>query len=65
MAQSFVREQPKPTLDLRHSHDGLRNKPVENRMGRPACGDLSFNRSPENGGRIVGGLRPGKIAVAG
>jgi NAD(P)-dependent dehydrogenase (short-subunit alcohol dehydrogenase family) len=32
MAQSFVREQPKPTLDLRHSHDGLRNKPVENRM---------------------------------
>jgi NAD(P)-dependent dehydrogenase (short-subunit alcohol dehydrogenase family) len=32
MAESFVREQPKPTLDLRHSHDGLKNKPVENRM---------------------------------
>ena len=32
MAQRFVREQPKPTLDLRHSHDGLRNKPIENRM---------------------------------
>ncbi|MEH2529304.1 NAD(P)-dependent dehydrogenase (short-subunit alcohol dehydrogenase family) [Bradyrhizobium sp. AZCC 1588] len=30
--QSFVREQPKPTLDLRHSHDGLKGKPVENRM---------------------------------
>jgi len=32
MAQSFVREQPKPTLELKHSHDGLKNKPVENRM---------------------------------
>ncbi|TMJ50370.1 MAG: SDR family oxidoreductase [Alphaproteobacteria bacterium] len=32
IAQHFVREQPRPTLDLRHSHDGLRNKPVENRM---------------------------------
>jgi NAD(P)-dependent dehydrogenase (short-subunit alcohol dehydrogenase family) len=32
MARSSVREQPKPTLDLRHSHDGLKGKPVENRM---------------------------------
>jgi NAD(P)-dependent dehydrogenase (short-subunit alcohol dehydrogenase family) len=32
MVQSFVKEQPKPTLDLRHSHDGLKGKPVENRM---------------------------------
>ncbi|KRR05844.1 SDR family NAD(P)-dependent oxidoreductase [Bradyrhizobium valentinum] len=32
MAKSFVREQPKPTLDLKHSHDGLKGKPVENRM---------------------------------
>jgi NAD(P)-dependent dehydrogenase (short-subunit alcohol dehydrogenase family) len=32
MVQSFVREQPRTTLDLRHSHDGLRGKPVENRM---------------------------------
>ena len=32
MAKSFVREQPKPTLDLRHSHDGLKGKPVGNRM---------------------------------
>jgi NAD(P)-dependent dehydrogenase (short-subunit alcohol dehydrogenase family) len=32
-AKSFVREQPQPTLPLRHGHDGLKNKPVENRMG--------------------------------
>jgi NAD(P)-dependent dehydrogenase (short-subunit alcohol dehydrogenase family) len=32
MAPSFVRAQPRPTLDLHHSHDGLRNKPVESRM---------------------------------
>ncbi|MCK1711459.1 SDR family oxidoreductase [Bradyrhizobium sp. 143] len=32
MAQSFVKEQPTPSLDLKHSHDGLRGKPVENRM---------------------------------
>ncbi|MEK9282860.1 SDR family oxidoreductase [Bradyrhizobium sp. ISRA442] len=32
MAQSFVREQPKPTLGLKHSHDGLKGRPVENRM---------------------------------
>jgi NAD(P)-dependent dehydrogenase (short-subunit alcohol dehydrogenase family) len=31
-AQSFVKEQPKPTLDLRHSHDGMKNKPIEKRM---------------------------------
>jgi NAD(P)-dependent dehydrogenase (short-subunit alcohol dehydrogenase family) len=29
---AFVKEQPAPTLDLRHSRDGLRNKPVGNRM---------------------------------
>jgi hypothetical protein len=32
MAKDFVREQPTPTLDLRHNHDGTKNKPVENRM---------------------------------
>jgi NAD(P)-dependent dehydrogenase (short-subunit alcohol dehydrogenase family) len=32
MARSFVRKQPAPTLDLKHSHDGLKDKPVENRM---------------------------------
>jgi NAD(P)-dependent dehydrogenase (short-subunit alcohol dehydrogenase family) len=32
MVQSFVKEQPKPSLDLKHSHDGLKHKPVENRM---------------------------------
>jgi NAD(P)-dependent dehydrogenase (short-subunit alcohol dehydrogenase family) len=31
-AKSFVRQQPKPTLPLQHSHDGLKNKPVGNRM---------------------------------
>jgi NAD(P)-dependent dehydrogenase (short-subunit alcohol dehydrogenase family) len=31
-AKPFVKEQPAPTLDLRHSRDGLRNKPVANRM---------------------------------
>jgi NAD(P)-dependent dehydrogenase (short-subunit alcohol dehydrogenase family) len=31
-AQDSVREQPQLSLDLRHSHDGLKNKPVENRM---------------------------------
>jgi len=31
-AKSFVKKQPEPTLDLRHSHDGLKNKQVENRM---------------------------------
>jgi NAD(P)-dependent dehydrogenase (short-subunit alcohol dehydrogenase family) len=31
-AKSFVKEQPEPTLDLKHSHDGLKNKRVENRM---------------------------------
>ena len=31
-AQSFVKKQPEPTLDLKHSHDGLKNKHVENRM---------------------------------
>jgi NAD(P)-dependent dehydrogenase (short-subunit alcohol dehydrogenase family) len=31
-AQDFVRQQPRATLDLRHSHDGTKNKPVENRM---------------------------------
>jgi NAD(P)-dependent dehydrogenase (short-subunit alcohol dehydrogenase family) len=31
-AQSFVKEQPKPTLPLQHSHDGLKNKRVENRI---------------------------------
>jgi NAD(P)-dependent dehydrogenase (short-subunit alcohol dehydrogenase family) len=30
-AKSFVRQQPEPTLPLKHSHDGLKNKPVENR----------------------------------
>jgi NAD(P)-dependent dehydrogenase (short-subunit alcohol dehydrogenase family) len=30
--EPFVKEQPQLSLDLRHSHDGLRNKPVENRM---------------------------------
>jgi NAD(P)-dependent dehydrogenase (short-subunit alcohol dehydrogenase family) len=32
MVQDFVKEQPQPTLDLKHSHDGLKHKPVENRM---------------------------------
>jgi len=32
MAQDFVKEQPQLTLDLKHSHDGLRHKPVENRV---------------------------------
>jgi NAD(P)-dependent dehydrogenase (short-subunit alcohol dehydrogenase family) len=32
MAQSFVKEQPKPTLAVKHSHDGLHNKPGENRV---------------------------------
>ncbi|WP_024507494.1 SDR family oxidoreductase [Bradyrhizobium sp. ARR65] len=32
MTQDFVKEQPPPTLDLRHSHDGLKGKPVSNRM---------------------------------
>lgn len=31
-AKSFVKEQPKPSLPLKHSHDGLKNKPVQNRM---------------------------------
>jgi NAD(P)-dependent dehydrogenase (short-subunit alcohol dehydrogenase family) len=31
-AQDSVREQPQLSLDLRHSHDGLKSKPVENRM---------------------------------
>jgi NAD(P)-dependent dehydrogenase (short-subunit alcohol dehydrogenase family) len=31
-AQSAVRKQPEPTLPLKHTHDGLKNKPVENRM---------------------------------
>lgn len=31
-AQAAVKEQPQLTLDLRHSHDGLKNKPAENRM---------------------------------
>lgn len=31
-AKDFVRRQPAPTLDLRHSHDGLRNKPFDNRL---------------------------------
>jgi len=31
-AKAFVKKQPEPTLDLRHGHDGLRNKPVPNRM---------------------------------
>lgn len=30
--EPFVREQPQLTLDLHHSHDGTRNKPVENCM---------------------------------
>jgi NAD(P)-dependent dehydrogenase (short-subunit alcohol dehydrogenase family) len=30
--QESLREQPQLSLDLRHSHDGLKNKPVENRM---------------------------------
>lgn len=30
--EPFVKEQPQLSLDLRHSHDGLKNKPVENRM---------------------------------
>jgi len=30
--QDAVREQPQLSLDLRHSHDGMKNKPVENRM---------------------------------
>jgi NAD(P)-dependent dehydrogenase (short-subunit alcohol dehydrogenase family) len=29
---SFVKQQPQPTLDLRHSHDGLKNKATANRM---------------------------------
>ena len=32
MAQSVVKTQPEPTLKLRHSHDGLKNKPVANRI---------------------------------
>jgi hypothetical protein len=32
MVQSFVKQQPRPTLDLKHSHDGMKDKPVENRM---------------------------------
>ncbi|HWM47070.1 MAG TPA: SDR family oxidoreductase [Xanthobacteraceae bacterium] len=32
MAQDFVKEQPQLTLDLKHSHDGLKHKPVENRV---------------------------------
>ncbi len=31
-AQDFVKEQPQLTLDLQHSHDGMKNKPVANRM---------------------------------
>jgi NAD(P)-dependent dehydrogenase (short-subunit alcohol dehydrogenase family) len=31
-AQAEVRKQPEPTLPLQHSHDGLKNKHVENRM---------------------------------
>ncbi len=31
-AKSFVKKQPEQTLDLRHGHDGLKNKHVENRM---------------------------------
>ncbi len=31
-APSFVRQEPQLTLDLRHSHEGTRNKPIENRM---------------------------------
>lgn len=31
-AQDFVKRQPPATLDLRHSHDGTRNKPYANRM---------------------------------
>jgi NAD(P)-dependent dehydrogenase (short-subunit alcohol dehydrogenase family) len=30
-AKDIVRQQPEPSLPLRHSHDGLRNKPAENR----------------------------------
>jgi hypothetical protein len=30
--RDFVREPPRPTLGLRRSHDGLKGKPVENRM---------------------------------
>ena len=30
--QDFVKQQPQLSLDLRHSHDGLKNKPVQNRM---------------------------------
>ncbi|UWM84158.1 hypothetical protein [Rhizobium sp. SRDI969] len=30
--QDFVKMQPKPTLDLSHSHDGLKNKQTANRL---------------------------------
>ncbi|WP_425965153.1 SDR family NAD(P)-dependent oxidoreductase [Rhizobium nepotum] len=30
--QDFVKVQPKPTLDLSHSHDGLKNKQTTNRL---------------------------------
>jgi NAD(P)-dependent dehydrogenase (short-subunit alcohol dehydrogenase family) len=30
-AQDFVRQQPEPALPLRHTHDGLRNKPAGSR----------------------------------
>lgn len=30
--KSSVKQQPEPTLDLRHGHDGTKNKPVANRM---------------------------------
>jgi hypothetical protein len=27
-----VKQQPEPTLGLRHTHDGLKNKPVRSRV---------------------------------
>jgi len=32
LAKEFVKKQPAPTLELRHSHDGLKNKHHRNRM---------------------------------
>ncbi|WP_142847755.1 SDR family NAD(P)-dependent oxidoreductase [Telmatospirillum sp. J64-1] len=32
MVQDFVRQQPAATLDLQHSHDGLKNKNTQNRL---------------------------------